>query len=296
MSVLHSPPCAKDIRAIARTHLEGQWPLAVLVTFLAGLLGGQHGFSGGTVSIQLPDEDFPIEKLEGHTLAQILEEIGDALTPILPILIPFLISTLAISAVFFIIGPCIHWGLCRFRLALVDGEQPTVGILFQGFKSVFLKALGVQVLQSLIALASALAIVIATALLYVPLGLLALVELPLLPVAFGVVGGVIASVFLIILIYRYSMSFYALVDNPELRATDALRESARMMKGNKWSAFCLDISFIGWAFLCIFSCGIGSFILAPYTGQAQAVFYHHVSGRAAIREVVEELAEISEGL
>jgi uncharacterized membrane protein len=293
MSVLHSPPCAKDIRAIARKNLEGQWPLAVLVTFLAGLLGGQHGFSGGNVSVDLPHAEIPLEHIGDP---QMWEKLLEELTTQWPAIVFAMVTSLAISAVFFIIGPCIHWGLCRFRLALVDGEQPTVGILFQGFKSVFLKALGVQVLQSLIALASALAIVIATALLYVPLGLLALVELPLLPVAFGVVGGVIASVFLIILIYRYSMSFYALVDNPELRAVDALRESARMMKGNKWSAFCLDLSFIGWVLLSLFTCGIGALVLAPYTGQAQAVFYHHVSGRAAIREAVEELSMISEGL
>ena len=108
--------------------------------------------------------------------------------------------------------------------------------------------------------------------------------------------GIVAGVLAIIVQYRYAMSFYALVDNPELRAADALRESARMMKGNKWNFFCLNLSFIGWAFLCLFSCGIGSFILAPYSGQAQAVFYHHVSGRAAIREAVEELSEICEGL
>jgi uncharacterized membrane protein len=294
MSVLHSPPCAKDTRAIARKNLEGQWPLAVLVTFLAGLLGGQHGFSGGNVSIDLPHAEIPLENIGDP---QMWEKLLEELTTKWPAIVFAMVTSLAISAVFFIIGPCIHWGLCRFRLALVDGEQPTVGMLFQGFKSVFLKALGVQVLQSLIILACVLPFMLAGG---ITAGILIL-QLPRIHahylaltvcVLLGIVGGVLA----VIVQYRYAMSYYALVDNPELRATDALRESARMMKGNKWSAFCLDLSFIGWVLLSLFTCGIGALVLAPYTGQAQAVFYHHVSGRAAIREAVEELSVISEGL
>jgi uncharacterized membrane protein len=294
MSVLHSPPCAKDTRAIARKNLEGQWPLAVLVTFLAGLLGGQHGFSGGTVSVDLPHAEIPLEHIGDP---QMWEKLLEELTTQWPAIVFAMVTSLAISAVFFIIGPCIHWGLCRFRLALVDGEQPTVGMLFQGFKSVFLKALGVQVLQSLIILACVLPFMLAGG---ITAGILIL-QLPRIHayylalticVLLGLAGGVLA----VIVQYRYAMSYYALVDNPELRATDALRESARMMKGNKWSAFCLDLSFIGWVLLSLFTCGIGALVLAPYTGQAQAVFYHHVSGRAAIREAVEELSMISEGL
>jgi uncharacterized membrane protein len=294
MSVLHSPPCAKDTRAIARKNLEGQWPLAVLVTFLAGLLGGQHGFSGGNVSIDLPHAEIPLENIGDP---QMWEKLLEELTTKWPAIVFAMLTSLAISAVFFIIGPCIHWGLCRFRLALVDGEQPTVGMLFQGFKSVFLKALGVQVLQSLIILACVLPFMLAGG---ITAGILIL-QLPRIHayylalticVLLGLAGGVLA----VIVQYRYAMSYYALVDNPELRATDALRESARMMKGNKWSAFCLDLSFIGWVLLSLFTCGIGALVLAPYTGQAQAVFYHHVSGRAAIREAVEELSMISEGL
>ena len=96
--------------------------------------------------------------------------------------------------------------------------------------------------------------------------------------------------------YRYAMADYALCENSEMGVRDALRESSRMMKGNKWKLFCLELSFIGWRILSIFTFGVGQLFLAPYVGQAVAAFYHHVSGRAAVREMVEELAEISEGL
>ena len=158
MSTLHLAPPAADVREQARQNLKGQWPLAVLVTFLAGLLGGQHGFTGGNFSIDLPEAQIPLDDIGNPAMwTQLFEEIA----PYWPVFAVALISSLAMSCVFFIIGPCIQWGLCRFRMALLDGEKPTVGMLFQGFKSVFLKALGVQLLQSLIILACVLPFMLA---------------------------------------------------------------------------------------------------------------------------------------
>jgi len=116
----------------------------------------------------------------------------------------------------------------------------------------------------------------------------------LIPLIFVI--AIAGSAAMIIVAYRFSMSFYILADNPDMDIMGTLHESARMMKGNKWRLFCLQISFIGWSLLCVLTGGLGAIVLAPYTGQAEAVFYHHVSGRAAVREAVEELAEISEGL
>jgi len=51
------------------------------------------------------------------------------------------------------------------------------------------------------------------------------------------------------------------------------------MQGNKWRLFCLHISFIGWAFLCIFTCGIGTLFLSPYQMLAEAAFYREITGK-----------------
>ena len=55
--------------------------------------------------------------------------------------------------------------------------------------------------------------------------------------------------------YAYSMTYFILADNPDMDIMDTLRESARMMKGNKWRLFCLQISFIGWSLLCVLTGG-----------------------------------------
>ena len=294
MPALHSPLSAKETRARARENLKGRWPLAVLITFLAGVMGGQSGLP--TISFDItsliPEDLSPF--FDGAGITD-METLMALMGEMLPAIVTAVVTALAFFTVLFIIGPCIHWGLCRFRLSLIDGDKPTVGVLFSGFKSVFLKALGIQVLQTLILLAVALAAVAVSA---IPFALLVPADLPwlALPWLIAVAGGVIGGAVMILLTCRYSMSYYALVDNPELRAVDALRESAHMMKGNKRKLICLWLSFIGWALLCSLTGGIGTLFYAPYVGQAEAVFYHHVSGRAAIREAVEELSFITEGL
>lgn len=43
------------------------------------------------------------------------------------------------------------------------------------------------------------------------------------------------------------------------------------MKGNKWSTFVLDLSFLGWGILNIFTLGI--FYVAPYIQHTNAALY-----------------------
>ena len=49
------------------------------------------------------------------------------------------------------------------------------------------------------------------------------------------------------------VSPYIMVENPEMKAKQALKASKAMMKGNKWRLFCLSFSFIGWDILAALS-------------------------------------------
>ena len=86
-----------------------------------------------------------------------------------------------------------------------------------------------------------------------------------------VIPGIIAT-------YSYAMTSYILAENPELTASEAIDMSKEMMEGNRFRLFCLHMSFIGWAILCVFTFGIGYLWLAPYMQAAQAAFYREVSG------------------
>ncbi len=80
----------------------------------------------------------------------------------------------------------------------------------------------------------------------------------------------------IIKAFSYSMTKYILDDNPELSASEAIHRSRMMMKGHKFDLFWLYLSFIGWAFLCLLTCGIGFLWLGPYMQTAEAAFYEEV--------------------
>ena len=54
----------------------------------------------------------------------------------------------------------------------------------------------------------------------------------------------------------------------------AFEESKRMMQGQKWKAFVLDLSFIGWNILSALTLGIlGIFYVQPYMDATHAALY-----------------------
>lgn len=78
--------------------------------------------------------------------------------------------------------------------------------------------------------------------------------------------------------YSYSMTEYLVADNPDLDALGAITKSKEMMNGWKSKLFLLDLSLIGWWFLCLFTCGIGFLWLGAYFKTNRANFYQELSG------------------
>lgn len=74
--------------------------------------------------------------------------------------------------------------------------------------------------------------------------------------------------------YEYQMIPYLLADNPQMTKEEAFAESKRMMQGQKWKAFVLDLSFIGWDILSGMTMGIlGIFYVQPYKDGTHAALY-----------------------
>ena len=74
--------------------------------------------------------------------------------------------------------------------------------------------------------------------------------------------------------YEYRMIPYLLADNPSMSQEEAFALSREMMKGQKWKTFVLDLSFIGWDILSIFTGGILSmFYVQPYKMMTNAALY-----------------------
>ena len=75
--------------------------------------------------------------------------------------------------------------------------------------------------------------------------------------------------------YEYRMIPYLIAENPQMDTKEAFRISKQMMMGNKWNAFVLDLSFLGWVLLELITCGIaGIFYINPYIFLTNAELYH----------------------
>ena len=78
----------------------------------------------------------------------------------------------------------------------------------------------------------------------------------------------------IIKAYEYQMIPYLLAEHPDMPKDQAFAMSRQMMKGQKWKAFVLDLSFLGWSILSLFTLGIlGLFYVNPYKYSTKAALY-----------------------
>lgn len=77
--------------------------------------------------------------------------------------------------------------------------------------------------------------------------------------------------------YYYQMAYYIAVDNEDMTAKETVEKSRELMTGNRAKLFWLELSFIGWAILSIFTLGIAYLWLTPYVLFATIAFYNFVS-------------------
>lgn len=104
-------------------------------------------------------------------------------------------------------------------------------------------------------------------------------EAPLVLMPVGLIIYIAALIWCMVRSLLYSLTFYVAYDNPNMTSLEVVNESARMMNGNRWKIFLLELSFIGWAILCIFTLGIGYLWLVPYMQVALVCFYEHLLGK-----------------
>ena len=94
-----------------------------------------------------------------------------------------------------------------------------------------------------------------------------------------VVPGIMAT-------YSYAMTCYIAMDYPQMSANEAIAASKKMMKGNRWRLFCLEISFIGWEILGLLTLGAGACAVGPYRETARAFFYQDLCEKKKEQETV----------
>ncbi len=74
--------------------------------------------------------------------------------------------------------------------------------------------------------------------------------------------------------YSYCLVPYIVAENPDIKPREAINMSRRMMYGYKWECFLMELSFIGWSILGIFTFGITEALWSvPYKVATFTEFY-----------------------
>jgi uncharacterized membrane protein len=87
----------------------------------------------------------------------------------------------------------------------------------------------------------------------------------------------------------YSQINRIMHDNTNMSGIDAMKASWQLMDGRKMDYFILNLSFIGWALLCILTFGIGFLFLSPYISVTNSKFYDEISGHGD--EIVDSIGQ-----
>jgi uncharacterized membrane protein len=154
-----------------------------------------------------------------------------------------------------LIGGAFSLGLAMMFLKISRGEKVELANIFDGFKQ-FGNSIGAYILILLIVLAGFICLIVP--------GFIAIIAL--------------------------SQTYRIMADNPSMSCTDAMQRSHELMKGHRMEFFLMNLSFIGWAFLCLLTVGLGFFILAPYIATTNAVYYNYlISYKGQIDEIGSEL-------
>ncbi|WP_042273225.1 DUF975 family protein [[Clostridium] dakarense] len=66
---------------------------------------------------------------------------------------------------------------------------------------------------------------------------------------------------------------YIIIEKDDLGLLEAMSLSMKLMKGNKWKYFVLQLSFLGWGILSVITFGVGFLWLIPYMALAETNFY-----------------------
>ena len=246
---------AKDFRKWARESLRGKWGTAIAVCLVASLLGGGFNFASGLFSGEEP--------------------VG--MVSFGPAMITMTVASVLIALV---IGGAMALGQTLYFTNLVSRRPAQFADLFSRFK-VWYKGFWMKVVVSFFTTLWSMLGAFPAILLCAWWFMGHTPEYEGMVILAGFV--LLASFPGWIAYYRYAMTPYVLAEFPDLSVMDALRESKRLMKGNKWRMFCLQLSFWGWIVLSVFTFGIGYIWLFPYMSAANAAFYMDVTGRAGIR-------------
>ncbi len=245
-----------ELKRLAREKLTGHWGLVIGATLLSGLI---------TSAILIPF--YCLFLFSGMGMVQF---------------VTYMLAVLFVS----IIAMLMRCGITRMMLGFARKRDPELSMMFGEFT----RRPDRYILASLVIFGIELLCILPGSICWS----VGMVQGAVLANVIGFVLYLVGIVVLILVSLHFALAYFLLVDNTQMGALEALRESRSLMDGNKGRLFYLYLSFIGWSLLGMCSCGLGMLWITPYISQTLISFYLDVTGELDRMEKSESCAEFFE--
>ncbi len=93
-------------------------------------------------------------------------------------------------------------------------------------------------------------------------------------------------------VYDYYLVEYILAEDSDMTWREALAKSKKLMRGNRWATFVMNLSFFGWLLLGTCACGIGTLFVLPYIKATDTQLYLELTGQSVIETFYENTENI----
>lgn len=174
-------------------------------------------------------------------------------------------SIIFVMIVVVAVGIILMVGYTRICYRIVIGDGGQLGDLWFAVKNHFFRYLGFMLIAALVYLAVGFLSIALTAVFQKTGGSMVLISM--------LVGFPVNMVLTAVIICRFSMAFFALVENPEMTAGEAMRLGKELIQGNLWRMIKLELSFFGIFLLGQLTVGIGFIWILPYVICTNIIFY-----------------------
>ena len=231
-----------ELKALARKSLDGYYALLagalVLISFLSGI--------GGALSVMLFQEN----SMFNLVMSQIF--------------------SLIISVVMSVFSAGVYYMFLNVSRGKKTSMQDVTYLFYHHPDRIIVVSLIVTVVQYLLMLPS----MIMNYRMDVSANLLEVLQQSLLVSLVMFVGIVVAQLVTMPIAFGY----YLLIDDVEMNATDALKKSMQMMKGNYGRYIYIQLSFLGLMILGVLTLYVGFIWIMPYMQMTEIEFYREILG------------------
>ena len=231
-----------ELKALARKSLDGYYALLagalVLISFLSGI--------GGALSVML---------FQGNSMFN---------------LVMSQIFSLIISVVMSVFSAGVYYMFLNVSRGKKTSMQDVTYLFYHHPDRIIVVSLIVTVVQYLLKLPS----MIMNYRMDVSANLLEVLQQSLLVSLVMFVGIVVAQLVTMPIAFGY----YLLIDDVEMNATDALKKSMQMMKGNYGRYIYMQLSFLGLMILGVLTLYVGFIWIMPYMQMTEIEFYREILG------------------